>query len=41
MVACMGRAGTVGDISLGYPDSGTYGLGAIFTEISKSLEQTL
>ena len=30
-----GRAGTVGEKSIGYPDAGAYGLGVIFTELSK------
>ncbi|MEG0180843.1 MAG: dihydroxyacetone kinase subunit DhaK [Peptostreptococcaceae bacterium] len=38
IVARMGRAGTVGDRSLGYPDAGAYGLGVIFTEIAKGLK---
>ncbi len=38
IVARMGRAGTVGERSIGYPDAGAYGLGIIFTEISKSLK---
>ncbi|MDF2503762.1 dihydroxyacetone kinase subunit DhaK [Clostridium sp.] len=38
VVARMGRAGTVGDRSLGYPDAGAYGLGVIFTEISKVIK---
>ncbi len=37
IVARMGRAGTVGERSIGYPDAGAYGLGVIFTEIAKSL----
>lgn len=37
IVARMGRAGTVGERSIGYPDAGAYGLGVIFTEIGKSL----
>ncbi|WP_270599014.1 dihydroxyacetone kinase subunit DhaK [Clostridium baratii] len=37
IVARMGRAGTVGDRSIGYPDAGAYALGVIFTEISKEL----
>ena len=37
IVARMGRAGTVGERSLGYPDAGAYGLGVIFTELSRSL----
>jgi triose/dihydroxyacetone kinase / FAD-AMP lyase (cyclizing) len=38
IAALMGRAGTVGDRSIGYPDAGAHALGLIFTEISKSLE---
>ncbi|MDU1845403.1 MAG: dihydroxyacetone kinase subunit DhaK [Niallia nealsonii] len=38
IVARMGRAGTVGDRSLGYPDAGAYALGVIFTELSASLK---
>ena len=38
IVARMGRAGTVGERSIGYPDAGAFGLGVIFTEISKALE---
>ena len=34
IVARMGRAGTVGERSLGYPDAGAYALGVIFTEIA-------
>lgn len=34
IVAHMGRAGTVGERSLGYPDAGAYALGVIFTEIA-------
>ncbi|MEY8349919.1 dihydroxyacetone kinase subunit DhaK [Bacillus cereus] len=37
IVARMGRAGTVGERSLGYPDAGAYALGVIFTELSRSL----
>lgn len=37
IVARMGRAGTVGERSLGYPDAGAYALGVIFTEISDAL----
>ncbi|OOQ91991.1 dihydroxyacetone kinase subunit DhaK [Bacillus cereus] len=37
IVARMGRAGTVGERSLGYPDAGAHALGVIFTEISGSL----
>lgn len=36
-VAHMGRAGTVGERSIGYPDAGAYALGVIFTEITESL----
>jgi dihydroxyacetone kinase len=38
IVARMGRAGTVGERSLGHPDAGAYGLGVIFTEISKVIK---
>ncbi|KOP72752.1 hypothetical protein AMS59_17785 [Lysinibacillus sp. FJAT-14745] len=38
IVARMGRAGTVGERSLGYPDAGAYALGVIFTELSCSLK---
>lgn len=38
IVARMGRAGTVGERSLGYPDAGAHALGVIFTEIFESLE---
>ena len=34
LVARMGRAGTVGDRSLGYPDAGAYGLGVIFSDLA-------
>ena len=37
IAARMGRAGTVGDRSIGYPDASAYGLGVIFTEVSESL----
>lgn len=37
IAARMGRAGTVGDRSIGYPDAGAYALGVIFTEIANSL----
>ncbi|MFR4650682.1 MAG: DAK2 domain-containing protein [Megamonas funiformis] len=30
IVARMGRAGTVGERSMGYPDAGAYALGVIF-----------
>ena len=38
IVARMGRAGTVGERSVGYPDAGAHGLGVIFTEISKAMK---
>jgi dihydroxyacetone kinase len=34
VVAKLGRAGTVGEKSIGYPDAGAYGLGVIFTELA-------
>lgn len=37
IVARMGRAGAVGERSIGYPDAGAHALGIIFTEISQSL----
>jgi len=37
VVARMGRAGTVGERSLGHPDAGAYALGVIFTELSRSI----
>lgn len=38
IVARMGRAGTVGERSIGYPDAGAYGLGVIFTDITNALK---
>ncbi|BCN31642.1 dihydroxyacetone kinase subunit DhaK [Anaeromicropila herbilytica] len=38
IVARMGRAGTVGERSLGYPDAGAYGLGVIFTDIADAIQ---
>ncbi|CAG7652651.1 hypothetical protein PAESOLCIP111_06593 [Paenibacillus solanacearum] len=38
IVARMGRAGNVGERSLGYPDAGAYALGVIFSEISRHLK---
>ena len=38
IVARMGRAGTVGDRSLGYPDAGAHGLGVIFTDIANHIK---
>lgn len=35
VVATLGRAGTVGEKSIGYPDAGAYGLGVIFTALSE------
>lgn len=40
IVARMGRAGTVGERSLGYPDAGAYALGVIFTEIADFMQFT-
>lgn len=37
IVARMGRAGTVGERSLGYPDAGAYALGVIFKRLSDEL----
>lgn len=37
IVARMGRAGTVGERSIGHPDAGAYGLGVIFTYIVEHL----
>lgn len=39
IVARMGRAGTVGERSIGYPDAGAFALGEIFTALSLSLMQ--
>ncbi|OOB77237.1 MAG: hypothetical protein ATN33_07245 [Epulopiscium sp. Nele67-Bin001] len=38
IVARMGRAGTVGERSIGYPDAGAHALGVIFTEITNNLK---
>lgn len=38
IVARMGRAGTVGERSLGYPDAGAHALGVIFTEIFETMK---
>lgn len=38
IVAHMGRAGTVGERSIGYPDAGAYALGIIFTDIVNHLK---
>lgn len=37
IVARMGRAGTVGERSLGHPDAGAYALGVIFSDIAGKL----
>ncbi|MGG4381720.1 dihydroxyacetone kinase subunit DhaK [Priestia megaterium] len=39
IVARMGRAGTVGERSLGYPDAGAHGLGVIFTELAQVMQE--
>lgn len=38
IVARMGRAGIVGERSLGYPDAGAHALGVIFTQLAGNLE---
>jgi len=38
IVARMGRAGTVGGRSLGYPDAGAHGLGVIFSDIAEHIK---
>ncbi|MBU5332346.1 dihydroxyacetone kinase subunit DhaK [Anaerocolumna aminovalerica] len=38
IIARMGRAGTVGERSIGYPDAGAHALGVVFTEISQLLK---
>lgn len=38
IVAHMGRAGTVGERSLGYPDAGAYALGVLFTEVARNMK---
>lgn len=38
IAARMGRAGTVGKRSIGYPDAGAHALGVIFTEIFSALD---
>ena len=37
IVARMGRAGVVGERSLGHPDAGAYALGVIFSWITEAL----
>lgn len=39
IVARMGRAGTVGERSIGYPDAGAHALGVIFTELAQVMRQ--
>lgn len=39
IVARMGRAGTVGERSIGYPDAGAFALGVIFTELSNTITE--
>ena len=39
IVARMGRAGTVGERSLGYPDAGAYALGFIFTKLADNMKE--
>ena len=39
IVARMGRAGTVGERSLGYPDAGAYGLSVIFTDLADRIKE--
>jgi len=36
--ARMGRAGTVGERSLGHPDAGAYGVGVLFTAVAQALQ---
>ncbi len=36
--ANLGRAGTVGEKSIGFPDAGAYGVGVIFTELAKFIK---
>ncbi|OMD66518.1 hypothetical protein BSK62_11055 [Paenibacillus odorifer] len=38
IVARMGRASTVGERSIGYPDAGAHALGVIFTELAKAMK---
>ncbi|MNW59332.1 PTS-dependent dihydroxyacetone kinase, ADP-binding subunit DhaL [compost metagenome] len=38
IVARMGRAGTVGERSIGYPDAGAYALGVIFTALAEAVQ---
>ena len=38
IVARMGRAGTVGERSIGYPDAGAYALGVLFTDLAERIK---
>lgn len=38
IAARMGRAGTVGERSIGYADAGAYGLAVIFADVTKALQ---
>lgn len=38
IAARMGRAGTVGERSIGYPDAGAFGVGVILTELNRRIE---
>lgn len=38
IVARMGRAGAVGERSIGYPDAGAYALGVIFTGLAEAMQ---
>lgn len=39
-VATLGRAGTVGERSIGYPDAGAHGLDVIFNELAKYIKKS-
>ncbi len=39
IAARMGRAGTVGDRSIGYPDAGAYALGVVFTDLAEAVSE--
>jgi len=41
IVAHMGRAGTAGERSLGFPDAGAYGLGVVFTAVAKAVQEKM
>jgi len=38
VVARLGRAGTVGERSIGFPDAGAHGLDVIFNELAKFIK---